>query len=167
MLFVGAYQRGQRREDLEREYLAHYYPIDECVPRFHELPDGRLVHTRNLYTAEELKRSATYNEALPRGGCQRGLRVRLDGPGSSQIAWNIGDPADSDGWGAAGITMVTALLPHVRQFVCVRQALVRAEARSATVSGLLDNPRVGVVHLDRYGRILEVNCWRARGSDHF
>ena len=161
-LFVGIYQRGQRREDLEREYLEHYYPIDECAPRFGEWPVGRPVHTRDLYTAEELKRSPAYNEALPKGGCQDGLRARLDRSDSSRIAWNIGDPVDADGWGTSRITMVTRLLPHVRQFVCIRQALVRAEARSATVTGLLDNPRVGVLHLDRRGQVLEAND-RGRG----
>ena len=53
--------------------------------------------------------------------------------------------------------MITGLLPHIRQFVRVRQALVRAKARSTTAAALLDNPRIGVVHLDRRGRILEVN----------
>ena len=53
--------------------------------------------------------------------------------------------------------MVTNLLPHIRQFVRVRQALVRAEARHTTVTALLDNPRVGVVHLDRRGRVLAAN----------
>ena len=53
--------------------------------------------------------------------------------------------------------MVTGLLPHIRQFVRVRQALVRAEARNTTVTALLDNPRIGVFHLDRRGRILEAN----------
>ncbi len=162
VLFVGMYSRGHRREDLEREYLRNYYPIDECVPRFRQLPDDRLVQVRDLYTAEELKSSPAYNELLPRGGRQDGVRVRLSGSGSSHIAWNLGDPADSDGWGAARVAMVTRLLPHIRQFVRVRQALVRAEARTATATGLLDNPRVGVVHLDRRGRILEVND-RARG----
>ena len=157
VLFVGIYSRGERRDDLEREYLAHYYPIDECVPRFRQLPDDCLVHVRDLYTVDELRRSPAYNEALPRAGCQDGVRVRFGGSGSSHIAWNIGDPADSDGWGASRVAMVTRLLPHIRQFVRVRQALVRAEARTATVTGLLDSPRVGVVHLDRRGRILEVN----------
>ena len=53
--------------------------------------------------------------------------------------------------------MVKGLLPHIRQFVRVRQALVRAEARNTTVTALLDNPRVGVLHLDRRGRIIEAN----------
>ena len=153
----GIYRRGQRREDLEREYLANYYRIDEAVPRMRQLRDGDLVHMRDLYTVGELKSSAAYNEALRLGSCQDSVKVRLHGPDGSRIAWNLGDPADSDGWGASRIAMVRRLAPHVRQFVSVRQALVRAEARTATVTGLLDNSRVGVVHLDRRGRILEVN----------
>ena len=155
--FVGIYRRGQRREDLEREYLANYYRIDEAIPRFRQLADGGLVHTRDLYTVGELKSSPVYNEALLVAGSQDGLRARLHGADGSRISWSLGDPADSDGWGASRIAMVTRLAPHIRQFVHVRQALVRAEARTATVTGLLDNSRVGVVHLDRRGRILEVN----------
>ena len=37
-LFVGLYARGQRRDDLEREYLTTYHPLDERVPRFRQLP---------------------------------------------------------------------------------------------------------------------------------
>ncbi len=149
-LFVGLYYRGQRREDLEREYLEHYHAIDERVPRFRQLPARRLVHVNDLYTAEELKTSPTYNELLSRAGMQDGL----DG---SHIGWCLNDPVDSDGWGASRITMVQRLLPHIQQFVRVRQALVRAEARSTTVTALLDNPRIGVLELDRRGRIMEGN----------
>ena len=161
-LFVGVYSRGQRREDLEREYLERYHSIDERVPRFRKLPDSLLVHVNDLFTAEELKTSRTYNEALPRGGCQNALNVRLDGPDGSHIAWSLGDPVDRDGWGASRVALVTALLPHVRQFVRVRQALVRAEARNTTVTDLLDNPRIGVLHMDRRGRVMAANE-RARG----
>ena len=149
-LFVGLYYRGQRREDLEREYLEHYHAIDERVPRFRQLPARRLVHINDLYTAEELKTSPTYNELLRRAGMQDGL----DG---SHIGWCLNDPVDSDGWGASRITMVQRLLPHIQQFVRVRQALLRAEARSTTVTALLDNPRIGVLELDRRGRIMEGN----------
>ena len=31
--FVGGNLRGQRREDLEREYLEDYHPTDERIPR--------------------------------------------------------------------------------------------------------------------------------------
>ena len=68
--FVGLYYRGQHREDLEREHLTVYHPIDEHVPRVRQLPDSRLVHVHDLYTAEELKTSPAYNELYVRAHCQ-------------------------------------------------------------------------------------------------
>ena len=156
-LFVGLYYRGQRREDLEREYLEVYHPTDERIPRFRQLPDSHLVHIKELFTAEELKTSPTYNEALLRAKHQDSLAVRLDGPDGSHMSWILGDPVSSQGWGSSEITMVQRLLPHIRQFIHVRQALVRAQARDTTVTALLDNPRIGVLHLDRRGRIMAVN----------
>ena len=157
VLFVGLYYRGQRRTDLEREYLEVYHPIDERVPRLRQLPDSRLVPIADLYTAEELKTSLTYNEALLRANYQHGLNVRLDGPDRSHMTWALGDPVASAGWGSSQIAMIKHLLPHIRQFIRVRQTLVRAETRDTTVTTLLDNPRIGVLHLDRRGQIIEVN----------
>ena len=157
VLTVGLYYRGQRHEDLEREYLEVYHPIDERIPRFRQLPDSHLVHVKDLYTAEELKTSPTYNEILLRSQYQNGLNVRLDGPDTSHISWGLGDPVASDGWGSSEIATIKRLLPHIRQFIRVRQALVRAEAHGTTVTALLDNPRIGVLHLDRRGQIIEVN----------
>ena len=154
---LGLYYRGEPRKDLEREYLEDYHPADERVARFRRLADGRLVHVGELYTAEELRTSTTYNEMLPRAGVRDGLNARLEVSDGCHIAWCIGDPVDADGWTSSRITMITGLLPHIRQFIRVRQALVRAKARSTTAAALLDNPRIGVVQLDRRGGILEVN----------
>ena len=154
---LGLYYRGEPRKDLEREYLEKYHPADERVPRFRRLADGRLMRISDLYTAEELKTSPTYNEMLLRAGMRNGLNARLKMPDGASIAWSIGDPVDLDGWMSSRIAMITGLLPHIRQFIRVRQALVRAGARSTTAAALLDNPRIGAVHLDRRGRIMEVN----------
>ena len=94
---------------------------------------------------------------MRRANYQHGLNVRLDSPDGSHITWSLGDPVASDGWGSSQIAMIEGLLPHIRQFVRVRQALVAAEARATTETALLDNPRIGVLHLDRRGQILEVN----------
>ena len=115
------------------------------------------MHVEDLFTAEELKTSPTYNEMLVRTGGQDSINARLDGPDGCSITWGLRDPVASDGWGSARIAMVKGLLPHIRQFVRVRQALVRAAARNTTVTALLDNPRVGVLHLDRRGRIIDAN----------
>ena len=157
VLFVGLYYRGQRREDLEREYLEIYHPIDEHVPRVRQLPDSRLVPVTDLYTAEELKTSPTYNELFLRGHYQDSLNVRLDGPDGSHMTWGLGDPVASDGWASPQVAMIRALLPHIRQFVRVRQALVGAEAHNTAVTALLENPGIGVLHLDRRGQIMAAN----------
>ena len=49
------------------------------------------------------------------------------------------------------------LLPHIRQFVRVRQAMVNAEAVGVSVTDLLDNTGVGVIQLDQWVRIVEAN----------
>ena len=156
-LFVGIYYRGQRHEDSEREWLEIYHPIDECVPRFWQLPDSHLVHTTALYTAQELKTLPAYNEGLRRLGSQDGLRARLDGPDGSHIAWVTGDPVTLNGWTSPHITMITRLLPHIRQYIRVRQALASTEALGASSIALLDNTRLGVIHLDQRGRIVTAN----------
>ena len=115
------------------------------------------MHVTGLYTAEELKTSPTYNEILLRSRHQNSLNVRLEVSDGAHITWALGDPVASDGWGSSEIAMIERLLPHIRQFIRVRQALVRAEARETSAAALLDNPRIGVLHLDRRGRILEVN----------
>ena len=132
-------------------------PHDERIPRLTQLPHGRLVPLTELYTPEELKTSATYNEALPRGGYQNGLNVRLDGPHESHIVWTLADSTDPAGWQSDRIELIEYLLPHIRQFVLVRQTLTAAQGLGASLTQLLDNGRVGVIQLDRLGRIAAAN----------
>ena len=156
--FVGLYDRGERREDLEHDYVENYYPTDERVPRLLQRPFGRLLHMRtDQYAANELRRSRAYNEYHVRTNNGNSLAVTMEGSDGSYVSWSIRDPVASDGWDAPRIAMVTRLVPHIRQFGLVRQALVRAEAHRTTATQLLDNPRIGVVHLDRRGRILSAN----------
>ena len=154
---AGLYYRGQRHEELEREYLEIYHPIDERVPRFRQLPDSHLVHVTELYTEQELKTSPTYNEMLPRASAQDSLNVRLDEPDDSYIVWSIKDPVTPGGWEFSQITLIKGLLPHIRQFIRVRQALAKTEALGTSATDLFDNPRVGVIHLDRRGQIMAAN----------
>ena len=63
----------------------------------------------------------------------------------------------ADSWGSSEIEMAEALLPHIRQFVPVQQALQRAEARETGVTALLDHRRIGVLRLDRRRQIMAAN----------
>ncbi len=151
------YFRGERDHALEREYFDAYYPRDERIPRLFRLPDSEVVHVASLYTEDELKTSATYNEILPTNRFQNGLHARMDGPDGSRIAWSSADPADGDGWSFDRIATIRALLPHFRQYILVRQALREAGALGASLTGLLDTGGAGIVHLDGRGRIVTAN----------
>ena len=162
VLFARLYYRDQRSPELEREYTQEYHPRDERVPRLRRLPDSRVVQVGDLFTEQETRTSPTYNDWLPRTHGQNSLHVRLDGPNGCRIALGICDPIDSGGWWSTQLNMIQRLLPHLRQFVYVRQALASAEAMGASFTELLANKRVGVVHMDRRGVIVAMND-RARG----
>ena len=58
---------------------------------------------------------------------------------------------------ASRVVTIKRLLPHLRQYVRVRQALGDARALGSTFATLLENTRCGVIHLDRRGRIVAAN----------
>ena len=92
-----------------------------------------------------------YNEALARSDTQDCLHARLDGPDGSRIIWTAADPVDDEGWSSGRVEMLARLLPHIRQYVRVRLALVNAQALGSTMAGLLENTRCGIIQLDPRG----------------
>ena len=156
---VGLYYRGERNEELGREYMEHYHAIDEAVPRLRQMAYGDLVRRADLYTREELRTSVAFNDFHRRSRFQDGLGVRIEGPqGCSHITWAIGEPVGrGDGFSSSQIAMFRRTAPHVRQLVCVRQALAEAGALGRSLAGLLDARGLGVIHLDRRRRIVAAN----------
>ena len=155
--FSRSFYRGIDRSEWQQEYFRDYYAEDEHIPRLGALPDSKIVHVTELFSEQELKTSRMYNEALARFDGQNGLNVRLDGPSGLNIVWGIANPIDANGWSSSRIDMVGRVLPHLRQYIRVRTALVEAGALGSSVTELLGNAGVGVVQLDRSGRVAEAN----------
>ena len=149
--------RGEGDPERVREYFDVYHPSDIGLPRLRRRPHGQLVHIPDLYAEDELKTSASYHEGLRLIGCRNGLTVRFDGPDGLRIVWGVGDPVGGDGWQSDRLQLVERLLPHIHRTVLIRQTLAAADALGAGLAGLLDNDRIGVVQLDRGGRVLAVN----------
>lgn len=160
-LFDLFYYHGSHAEELASDYIEHFFPRDERVSRLLQLPDRHIVPMADLYTSSELKTSPTYNNLLRRTGARHGLNVRMDGPDETNIVWVTADPVHGPGWTTAQVTRIERLLPHIRQFVRVRQALAIGDALAASLTELLDNSLIGVLYLDRRGMIVEANA-RAR-----
>ena len=157
ILFARFCFRGERYEDRERGYFEDYYPLDERVPRLRKLPDSELVHVNSLFTDEEAKVSAVYNEAMVHCDTRDSLNVCLDGPHGSRIVWTIADPIDGNGWSSSQVETLERVLPHLRQFVRVRHALADARALGSTLATVLESTRFSVIQLDPRGRIVVAN----------
>ncbi len=149
--------RGESHPEPVREYFHVYHAQDEGIQRVRQLPHGRLTHGPELYTEDERKTSAAFNEGLPLLGCRNGLAARFDGPDGLRIILGTGDPVGGDGWESARLRLHEQLLPHVHRSVVIRQALAAADALGSGLAGLLDSARIGVVQLDRDGRVLAAN----------
>ena len=151
--FVGT----QRRQDQEQSYFRDYFPRDEAIPRLHGLRDGELVFKSDLYTDPEKKTSAAYNEFRRVNKTQNGLFMGIDGLDGHGIVLSFGNSTERTGWGHDQIRAIKRLAPHLRQFARVRRAMADAKALGASLAELLETRRLGIVQLDRCGRILEAN----------
>ena len=148
---------GQRHTELEREYFESYHALDERLPRIRRLPDSQLTPAPALFTEEEMGSSVIYNQLLDRIDTRDGLTARLDGPDDSHVIWATADPVQDSGWSSAQVETIQGLLPHLRQFMLVRQALVNASALGSSLAGLLNITGAAVILLDRRTRVVEAN----------
>ena len=149
-----SFSRGECRAEVDREYFDVYYPRDERVPRLRRLPDGQPTPITTLYTDRELKTSAAYNEFLVPHHAGNSLIVRLAGPAGTRIVWVVNDPTDHNGWSSARIEMIQRLLPHIRQYVSVRQVLAGAGALDTSLAAMLETTGPGVFQVDWRGKIV-------------
>ena len=157
LYFMWSFLHGKRRPDLERLWLETCFPADRTISRLQRVPYNRTTHVTDLYTDEELKTSVAYNALRTLAHAGDAINVRLKGPGSSRVLWQINDPRDRDGWTSGRLDRIHRLQPHIRQTVHVRQTLAGARALGATLGELLENTGLGVLHLDARGRIVTAN----------
>ena len=155
--FFAFLRRGTNRQDLGRLYFEDYYPRDKLPHRLSAKPTDQLNYIPELYTEIEQRTSPAYREGMVHTKSQKGLITRLDWEQGLRVVWGLGDPVGRGGWQSHRVRLVESLLPHVRQFVRVRQALAGADALSAGLAGLLDNSGIGVLQLGRGGRVLAAN----------
>lgn len=153
----GFYLGEESRPDVERLYFRDYFPRDEAIPRLYGLGDGELVHRPDLYSDREKQTSAAYNEFHCSFEAQYGILLGIDAPEGYSLIFSVGNSAEREGWGNDQIEIVMGLLPHLRRFLCVRRVLADANALRVSLAELLDNKRLGLIQLDRSGRILEAN----------
>ena len=157
LLLSRFYVGAESRDDLRQLYYRDYYWRDEAIPRLAGLDDGELAWKSDLYTDREMKTSAAYNEFRVANSTHNGFFTAMHASDGSGIVWSCGNSTEREGWGHDQVRVIRLLAPHIRQAARVRRAITDAGALGASLAGLLENGRVGSIHLDRHGRIMEAN----------
>ena len=158
LVFSRLYIEGAPAPDVEALYVGEYFPIDERLPRFHSLPLGKPVHNREIYTADEMRRtSATYNDfLLPLDGANQ-LVVRLPHTGSDHDAWVL-TRAGSRDYDPDQVELTRRIAKHVGRLVRMRRELSRIDAVGSTLNEVLEHATAAIFLLDGAGRIHECNA---------
>lgn len=157
-VFGNLYKRGEPDAELERLYVEDYLAIDERTPRYFRMANGHLCHQTSMFRDDELASSPTYNEFLVPTGAANATLAHMAGPDELHIVWALVASGDASRWTSERLATVRQLVPHARHYVAVRQAL--ADARTGalqTATTALAAKRIGIVLLDRHGRIVEAN----------
>ena len=152
---------GRPRPEIERNFAAGEFALDERTPRIVALPHARVVSGNDLWSASEKRRSYIYNRyfrntpEFPDRTIDQ-LLLRLD-VGSENVGWCLGRTDDTGEWTSEQIALIERLVPHVVQFVHMRQSLAKVRAWGAAFEQLLLQPWHGLALLDRYGAVMSRN----------
>ena len=155
--FVRCLRQGNSLLAPMRAYLEDLHLEDPLAPRIKQLPHGKLARIADLYSEDERKTSPAYNEGLRKLGACNGLVARFDGPGGLDIVCAAGDPVAGE-WQPAQLRLVKRLLPHLHRAILIRQSLAANQGLGTEPDDLVHGDRIGVLRLDRDGRVLEANA---------
>ena len=157
VFFARFYFGAERRKDLEREYFTTYWNRDETIPHIRQLGDGEMVRIADLYQDGDRKASSFFGDFLRETRGQDGLRACWHGPGGWRAVLSLADSVGGGGWSSDQIRNIRALGPHISRCLRVRTVLADAEALGRSQAELLESTRLGIILLDRRGRIVEAN----------
>jgi DNA-binding CsgD family transcriptional regulator len=144
-------------EDGNVEYITHYAATDERLPRFRALAHGQPSQNRLMYSDEDRRRSATYNEFFSKFDAHEQLLVRLDGPDATEIAISAirsvrDGPFESDAFSRAA-----AAIPHFERAVAIQARIGGLIGARDAAEQALERLTSGVVLLDDAGRVVFAN----------
>ena len=146
-----------RYPECNAEYIEDYAALDERYPRILRLPHATPTPHETLMTVSEIKTSPTYNEFLARLDAQEQTITRMNGSSATSIIFSAIRDKKRGPFNGDETAAVRSLLPHVRRSVQIRQALAHAQAVNQPLTAWFERSRLGVLWLDRDGRLLECN----------
>ncbi len=144
---------GEAKPMLVRPYEAEYALTDP----FPALSRGRVVLLEEVLDVEAWLRSAGYQAFHAALDLRYLLGADLGKGAEPSCRFRVCRPHHAEGFGVAERALCTLLLPHLAVAVDTRASLDIVEVERSCYDSMLDRLGVGVVMLDRRGRVLRLN----------
>ena len=155
LMFSRLFVDGAPAPEIEVEYARDYAAIDERLPRVPRLPARKAFHNDSLFTEDDIRRSAVYNEFLKPKNSTNQLLVRLPSEGRPATELLVLSKYSADHWGSERMALIEKVVPHMERFLRLRRAV--AQTFATTIATMLGKASIGVILTDGRGRVLECN----------
>lgn len=125
---------------------------------FTGLPEGKVAHFRDFVSEATLRRNAAYREFLTQTSSDEVLGVDIMGASRLELRLRLTRAADAPPFEPADFRHMERLVPHLRIALALFERLAAGETEQRIYAGAVAQMAVGVIILDRQGKVLRLNA---------
>lgn len=140
--------------DVGRDYASRLFVGDP----FTGLPEGKVMHFRDFVSADVLSRNAPYREFLLQTSSDEVLGVDIADRNGMELRLRLTRGRDEPPFRHRDFVHLERLVPHLRIALRLFDRLAAGEAEQRIYAGAIAQMAVGVIILDRNGKVIRLNA---------
>ncbi len=138
---------------VEENYVRDLFAGDP----FTGLPEGRVMHLRDFVRTGQQRRNVAYFEFLRQTSSNEVIGLEISEEDALQLRLRYTRGAGAAPFDAADMARMEALVPHLRIALRLFDRLAVGETEQRIYAGAVERMAVGVVMLDRAGKVVRLN----------
>lgn len=140
--------------DIGRDYAKRLFAGDP----FTGLPEGRVMHFRDVVSDEMLRRNSAYRAFLTQIRSDEVIGVDLTEADGLQLRLRLTRDAGIEAFGPVDAARLQDLVPHLRIALRLFDRLAAGEIEQRIYAGAITRMAVGIIILDRRGKVIRMNA---------
>lgn len=140
--------------DIGRDYVTRLFVDDP----FTGLPEGKVMHFRDFVSADVLNRNAPYREFLSQTSSDEVLGVDIADKNGMELRLRLTRAPDEPPFLGEDFMHLERLVPHLRIALRLFDRLAAGEAEQRIYAGAIAQMAVGIIILDRTGKVIRLNA---------
>lgn len=144
-------------QDFTKSYGSHYISVNPWTTKSFGIKPGSVYAAESLIDTCELMKTEFYGDWLRPQRLKYGIGGRILHEKSRIMSFSILLDAKAGPAESADLDMLRQLMPHLQRAAQIRRQLAHAKFLYDTAESVLDTLAIGVLLLDRDGKVFHVN----------